>query len=111
MMRSVRWVRECDGEHGGKMCHVKHTKLPARVMDLESKIEGGVALIDSSGYEGSYAVLSHVWGEESLFILTAAHTETNRLSVHVDKLPKAFQDALNMTRKLGMRYLWIDALW
>jgi hypothetical protein len=32
------------------------------------------------------------------------------VNVQVEKLPRTFQDAITFTRRLGLRYLWIDSL-
>ncbi|OBT40849.1 hypothetical protein VE00_08622 [Pseudogymnoascus sp. WSF 3629] len=42
-------------------------------------------------------------------------TTQNNLSEHcerieLDKLPQTFRDAINITRELGLRYIWIDSL-
>ncbi|KAI0537993.1 heterokaryon incompatibility protein-domain-containing protein [Xylaria digitata] len=58
--------------------------------------------------EGPYITLSHSWGGESPIMLTME----NRLDLYVKvgNLPKTFEDAVEVTRKLNVRYLWIDSL-
>jgi hypothetical protein len=35
---------------------------------------------------------------------------SRKLGMNVDHLPRTFQDAITMTRRLGVRYIWIDSL-
>jgi hypothetical protein len=58
-----------------------------------------------------YATLSYCWGEAQKFMLlttTVLEAWTERLPI--EHLPQSSQDAIEVTRALGIRYLWIDAL-
>ncbi|KAK1470407.1 heterokaryon incompatibility protein [Colletotrichum tamarilloi] len=55
--------------------------------------------------------LSHCWGK----IKIKCKTETDNLKRQLESipwslLPPSFQQAVEITRKLGVRYLWIDSL-
>ncbi|KAK1707868.1 hypothetical protein BDP67DRAFT_581527 [Colletotrichum lupini] len=39
-----------------------------------------------------------------------ASLEEHKEGIITATMPQTFQDAVTMTRKLGIRYLWIDAL-
>lgn len=41
---------------------------------------------------------------------TAANLEAHKWGIPWDSISKVFQDAIMITRKLGVRYLWIDSL-
>ena len=58
-----------------------------------------------------YLTLSHVWGDERFVTLTRDNVEQMKSSLRVSTLPQCFQDAIAMTRRLNVRYLWIDSLW
>jgi hypothetical protein len=58
----------------------------------------------------SYNTLSHRWGVDLLITLTAENFQQFLSSIPISMLPKTFQDAIEVTRKLGARYLWIDSL-
>jgi hypothetical protein len=45
-----------------------------------------------------------------IFKSTTETLEDNKLNLAWDKLSKTFQEAVAMTRQLGVRYLWIDSL-
>lgn len=54
--------------------------------------------------------LSHRWGLNSVFTLTAGNQNALMDSVSLNLLLKTFVEAIEVTRKLGVRYLWIDSL-
>lgn len=67
-------------------------------------------LYESQGEEAKYIALSHCWGKK-LFIKTTISTLKNRKKqIHWRSLSKTFQDAVTITRRLGIEYLWIDSL-
>lgn len=62
-----------------------------------------------------YAALSYVWGTEE----NAYTTELQNVMLHrmhgglekvLQRLPKAIHDAIDLVRRLGFRYLWVDRL-
>lgn len=62
-----------------------------------------------------YLALSYCWGPESSMpwhIRTTQHNLSERLAdgIPVAQLPATLRDSLTMTRHLGYRYLWVDAL-
>lgn len=57
--------------------------------------------------------LSHCWGNEPEHIqkLTMAnYKDMTTTGISFAKLPKSFQDAIRLSRFLGVNYLWIDSL-
>ena len=57
-----------------------------------------------------YVALSHCWGETNTAILKEDTLRTMTGGIDWSQLPKTFQDAIYVTRRLGFRYLWIDSL-
>ncbi|KAM3084779.1 hypothetical protein ACMFMG_003233 [Clarireedia jacksonii] len=60
-----------------------------------------------------YIALSHRWGDPYLHKAYCTYRSTlEELKAKIDftTLPKTFQDAVLVTRKLGVRYLWIDSI-
>ena len=57
-----------------------------------------------------YTTLSHCWGATMPIRLLSSNYAEFAKRIALDGLPKTFQDAVNITRRLGLRYLWIDAL-
>ncbi|KAL9105698.1 MAG: hypothetical protein Q9227_009182 [Pyrenula ochraceoflavens] len=80
--------------------------LPVRVLDVDSALR----LKKSQGLQGSYTALSYCWGGPQPVTTTAANLEDHVRGVDFTNLPPTLQDAVTVTRKLGIRYLWIDSL-
>ncbi|KAI0385255.1 heterokaryon incompatibility protein-domain-containing protein [Hypomontagnella monticulosa] len=70
-----------------RLCHTKD--LPSRV---------------------PYISLSHRWGNIQIFRLLHENIEQLGKELPLDKLPKTFLDAMEVTRCLGLEYIWIDSL-
>lgn len=58
----------------------------------------------------TYAALSHCWGRSPRFKTTKQSVRSLKRGIDPDLLPRTFQDAIELTRKLRIDYLWIDAL-
>lgn len=69
-------------------------------------------LVLTSGWsmKTSYATLSHCWGGLEFLTLTRNSLASFMTKVPIEECPKTFQDAVFITRKLGIDYLWIDSL-
>jgi hypothetical protein len=66
-----------------------------------------------SSPEFKYVALSYCWGDTTIY--PAFKTNTANLLDHIrgikkGTIPKTIQDAIIVTRAMGLRYLWIDAL-
>jgi len=88
--------------------------LPTRVLDVGVAGEVGfrddLQLREGGGERGQYACLSHRWGHIPPFRLFSANLETLKGRILWQQLPESYKDAIQFTRKIGLRYLWIDAL-
>lgn len=64
----------------------------------------------SKGQFGRYIALSHMFGKTGT-LMTTTDTITERMQGMVlSEMPKSFCDAVIVTRRLGIQYLWIDSL-
>lgn len=83
--------------------------LPSRVLDLLEPHRP--VLVETRDMQACYTTLSYCWGEAD-FIKTKRSTLNQRkLGIEWSTLPRTFQEAMRLTVKLGVRYLWIDALY
>lgn len=58
-----------------------------------------------------YIALSHKWGSELIFVLTAQNLETlTKRGLDLSQLRRTFIDAIETTQQLRVRYLWMDSL-
>ena len=101
-------LRQCLENH--IYCTNTPSKLPKRVLELSSTT---MTLRDtaSSSLKERYACLSHCWGPRGPSLQLTSVTETYlRQGVDIDALPRTFSEAAKVCMKLGIRFLWIDAL-
>lgn len=104
------WVRECTDSHDRCKSHSPKA-LPARLLDVMAGVDL-IKLVDIATQEPrSYTTLSHCWGNPKDPLTTTKATRRRRLNgILLEELPQTFLDAVLITRKLGVQYLWIDAL-
>ena len=57
-----------------------------------------------------YLCLSYCWGKEPFLRTLSTNVTAHKLDIPWTSLPETFRDALDLTRRLGHRYLWIDSL-
>lgn len=101
------WLNDCLRDH--THCRTRMMpKLPRRVVDVKT---GRLRLfVPRNGTRGNWVALSHCWGKKNTFRTTLKTLESHQRGIGWGKLPKTFKDAIQVTRALGVRYLWIDSL-
>ena len=57
-----------------------------------------------------YATLSYCWGGVDFIKTTRDKLDTFLNNIPFEDLPTTFQDAINISRRLDLEYIWIDAL-
>ena len=105
------WLSECSTNHACKPSQVT-SKLPSRVLyvgwsDLAPSF---IRLYDSGGEHAHYACLSHCWGTANVIATTNANLSVHKRGIQVSSLSQTFRDTIEVTRRLGIDYLWIDSL-
>lgn len=117
-----RWMKACNGD-GHARCQRYKNELgrnlyrPTRLLYLDPRRPGTVRLVSGDGTEqGPYVTLSHRWGNPEPPKLSERQsdgrisTKQLREGILASSLPRAFQDAVCITRHCGIEYLWIDSL-
>ena len=86
------------------------SQRPSRLVDLKPDASSSARLVNCGTDSLSYLALSYCWGQKQQG-LTFKHNLTDRMQAldEADVSPTV-RDALEVTRKLGYRYIWIDAL-
>ncbi|CZR60751.1 uncharacterized protein PAC_10647 [Phialocephala subalpina] len=107
-LRLERWMEDCGKKHKCPPPLV-NPNLPTRVLDVIAS-DRTVALLETRGQRGRYIALSHSWGTSPRAMATKATVEDLEDGIAISFLPKTFQDAIQITKRLGIRYLWIDCL-
>ena len=101
----------CSQHHSSIRCPNRTNEiLPTRIIDVGLSEDSVVSLYVSVNTPGPYVALSHVWGAGIHTKLKEEAIEDWKKSIDVSTLSRSFQDAIIVTRRLGFRYIWIDAL-
>jgi hypothetical protein len=110
VVKVLSWINTCVATHT-ECPKQEETLLPNRVIDVGPE-DGSQEprLLVSEGKRGSYITLSHCWGGTVLLTSTTKNIETRKASIAMKELPRTFNDAVILTRRFGVRYLWIDSL-
>ncbi|KAG7088723.1 hypothetical protein E1B28_012691 [Marasmius oreades] len=88
--------------------HPKPANLPTRLLDCTDPSQP--RLFISTGTEKEYyAALSYVWGEEQPNMTTSNNLEAYVKAIDLQLIPRTIRDAITVTHKLGLRFLWVDS--
>lgn len=117
---SFAWIEAllnncCGGTYTHMNCASRegtNSSLSSRILDLEPVNEKDIRLVATPlEAQGRYAALSHCWGEKSSPLLTTStNVEAHMRCISLQCLPRSFQDAVEICRRLSIRYLWLDTL-
>ncbi|KAI1115589.1 heterokaryon incompatibility protein-domain-containing protein [Nemania sp. NC0429] len=125
--QACKWLGYCDDEYHGNepsdgedpalsssYCSAYRqvsapTALPTRVLDV-GRHDGKIKVIQGAGKTGKYLCLSHCWGPQQIITTTNATLEDRMREIRLDELPATFSDAILMTRRFEIDYIWIDSL-
>ena len=117
------WLRDCNERHGEKQLDCISSRsqkyLPKRLLAVGSGANDNHSyIVDTKDIETpgdiEYLALSHPWGKTSSdnphFVSNVDNIDQHRQRIADADLPQNFKDAVIVARKLGVPYLWIDAL-
>ena len=117
ILQITHWLGQCIDSH--TQCFDVQTfaatrvVLPKRLLDLRFVAQKGLVRLvisQSLPQDAVYATLSHCWGGQCEKTLTVDSLKDFEEGLLLSSLPKTFQDAIIVTAKLSVSYLWIDAL-
>ncbi|GAB1311880.1 hypothetical protein MFIFM68171_02090 [Madurella fahalii] len=128
-----QWLQACDGYH--PVCHRDYgqlqdysqrdseeealSRLPTRVIDINFGTHlrlKDFSNVDRYKEDVRYITLSHCWGNlpderKRQYCLTTENINQRlKDGFSIAELPKTFRDAITMTHRLSIPYLWIDSL-
>ena len=109
------WIDNCTSNHEKCANHLSQPWYPTRLLRITSEGDPiGVNLVITKDtlIEGPYFTLSHRWALHAhrFPMLRSSTVSQFQQGINVRRLPRVFQDAINLTRQLGVNYLWIDSL-
>ena len=101
-----RWIA-----HGEENPRSRPWPIPCRLIDVGGIPESRARLVqvDESTRE-RYAVLSYGWDLPTFELPAMTTGLASDSEIILEQLPKLFQDAIQVTHDLGLRYIWIDNL-
>ncbi len=116
-IKQVReWLNECMKSHTESLSTdgqtpMPHFPLPTRVIDVGTGSEPVAKLFQPvSIMHEKYITLSYCWGRQRFLTTLLLNIQAHFQGLEESRLPQTFIDAFKITRQLGFRYIWIDAL-
>lgn len=114
----MAWINECVDTHDAARClrNRPPSFFPTRLLELKRvgpQLTFSLVLRNVLPSNVSYMTLSHCWGKGAVtkkLRLLRSTFDYLRDMHPVDRLPKTFREACQVTERLGVRYLWIDRL-
>jgi hypothetical protein len=100
------WLRDCLANH--QRCGDDIPPLPTRVLDVVSRPEPFLVIPEAK--RARYATLSYTVGQFDLLKTTTETIDAYKKCIPIAKLPQTVRDAVELTRVLGLQFLWIDSL-
>ncbi|KAF2452439.1 heterokaryon incompatibility protein-domain-containing protein, partial [Lineolata rhizophorae] len=112
------WIVECRTGHPEcapttNLTQQKHRQFPSRLLDVKnvsSEHPDSCALVDGDDAQQEYLTLSYCWGENQPLVTLRQNLAAHKRAILVEEMPLTLQHAVLTTRRLGFRFLWIDAL-
>ncbi|GKT49799.1 uncharacterized protein ColSpa_09980 [Colletotrichum spaethianum] len=102
--------KECKKSHA-PCRYARDTVLPSRVLDLGTAEAPTLKLyVNNTEEHGEYVALSYCWGGPQRGLLKRKTLSNMEGGIQLGNLQLTVRDAITVTRRLGFRYLWIDAL-
>ncbi|KAI8633581.1 HET-domain-containing protein [Xylariaceae sp. FL1651] len=102
------WIKDCTANH--ETCRAGEPiqrYMPKRILNLRND----QIVLQEDAEPSTYACLSHCWGPSQSPIKTLSSTLNKfKRDIPWRSLSKTFQDAVDICRRLGINYLWIDSL-
>ncbi|KAH8779474.1 heterokaryon incompatibility protein-domain-containing protein, partial [Hyaloscypha sp. PMI_1271] len=111
--RIKKWLNQCKESH--QLCRGGEGMfMPRRALDLglEGIGDPGDPVLVDTDKQYPYVALSYCWGsaKEKWVLTKKINIGQHRQSLPFSQLPATLRDAINLTKKLGFRFIWIDAL-
>jgi Heterokaryon incompatibility protein (HET) len=104
-----QWISECEAH---TICpREAKVPLPRRVIDVQPR--GGAldaSLYETVGEYDKYVCLSHCCGQKQPLVTTTFNLGERKQRILWQDFPLTFRHAIEITRWLNVRYLWIDSL-
>jgi hypothetical protein len=100
------WLSTCRSTHQA-CAHSPTPSWPTRLLDVDN-----LKIVDSEACYGDvrYVTLSYCWGFMPFTTLREDNLASFKTGIDLHTLPRTLQDAVYATKRLRVKYLWIDSL-
>jgi hypothetical protein len=109
-----KWIDSCCIDHGDSCTVQNDASFPPfiRLIDTEAKCLIQLSAADLQAKKLTWAALSYVWGTTKVPVLTnGLLSEFSTLDHFTSSaVPKTIYDAISLSSRLGIRYLWVDSV-
>lgn len=111
LRRVLGWLAMCENFHGACQAAYAYRRAPTRLISVGAIGEEEVRLVEMDGQLVDWLCLSYPWGRLVPDCITSKRNyKEQKKGIGWDTMPRTFQEAIMLTRRLGYRYLWIDSL-
>jgi hypothetical protein len=109
------WTKSCIRYHGHEQADdLDRAVLPRRLIDVRysgRQPRLWTPKLSWLGRRPEYTALSYCWGNSEPMVTTTNNVDRHHSTGFDEaRLPRTIRDAIFLTRQLGIRYLWVDAL-
>jgi len=106
------WIDVCQNSHEGCKAQSSVAWRPTRLISvgLDHGIKPRLCVSSMLPQDLRYVTLSHCWGNLAIFKLMSSNFENLMEVLPLEHLTQIFRDAIELTRRLGIHYIWIDSL-
>ncbi|KAM7185989.1 Heterokaryon incompatibility protein (HET) domain containing protein [Naviculisporaceae sp. PSN 640] len=113
-----QWIDDClTNHHSCQTPNALSQGYPTRLvkigdLDKEGKVSAChlVDGVDAMKAGERYATVSHRWGSDQFLTLTAMNIADFRVGIPLQLISKTLVDCMEVARRLGIHYIWIDSL-
>ncbi|PVH74251.1 HET-domain-containing protein [Cadophora sp. DSE1049] len=106
-----RWLKNCVESHSSCKPPIGFQKPPRRLIHVGNKTQNPFLVETSPDLQhAEWLTLSYCWGEEPSMKLTDDTMNALKNGIPLGNFDATIQDAILVTRALGISYIWIDGL-
>lgn len=103
------WLARCWVNHP-QCLQPRVPLMPKRLVDVGPQDGSRDPVLVVPHALSRYLALSHCWGNDTVPKTTTENLSERQIGIPFSSLSKTFQEAIQITRAFGIRYIWIDSL-
>jgi hypothetical protein len=112
--KALSWIKECQTSHPNcQASRLPAAWKPTRLIFVGQPERGLKTRLCNSSHlllEVAYVTLSNCWGLAKIIRLLSTNISMMLEEVSLSQLTQVFRDAIDLARRLGIDYIWINSL-